>query len=58
MVPRQQGVFGRSNFKNKNKLTVTYRGISFLPSRNDTLSSPPYCVGIKIKSVPEEKSNE
>ena len=59
MMTHQQGIFGRRNSKNKiNGLKSIYRGISFLPSSNNTPSSPSYCVGSKIKSVYEEKYNE
>ena len=40
------------------KLTVTPRAISYQPSSNDTPSSPPYHIGIKIKWVPENIYNE
>ena len=39
-------------------MTVTSRCIFLLSSSNDTPPSPPYHVGIKIKSVPEYKYNE
>ena len=53
MVPGQRGIDRISPYKNI-KLTVTSRGISFRLSSNNTPSSPPYSVGIKIKEVPEE----
>ena len=59
VIPRQQVIFGIREYKNKiNKFTVTSIAISFRSSSNNTPSSPPYCVGIKRKSVPEEKSDE
>ena len=39
-------------------LAVTSIQISFCLSSNNTPSSPPYNVGSKRKSVPEEKSND
>ena len=39
-------------------MIVTSRGISFQSSSNNTTSSPPYCVGIKRKSAPENIYNE
>ena len=39
-------------------MTVSYRAISFSPSSNKAPPSPPYCVGSKIKSLPEEIYNE
>ena len=44
--------------KIKIEFTVTHRGISFNSTSNNTPSSPLYCVGIKIKAAPEEKSKE
>ena len=59
MMPHQLGIFGRRNSKNKiNEMKYIYRGISFLPSSNNTPSSTSYCVVSKIKSVSEEKYNE
>ena len=58
-ITRQQGIYGRRASKNKiNKLTTTYRAISFSSSSNKTPPSPPYHVGSKRKVVLEEKSNE
>ena len=58
-VPHQQVVYGGRASKNKNnELTVISRAISFRPSSNKTPPSPPYCVGSKIKVLPEGKSNE
>ena len=34
------------------------RGISFLPSSNNTPSSPPFCIGSKRKELPEEKYDD
>ena len=46
-------------YKNKtNKLTVTSKRMSFRSLSNINPSSPPYCVDIKTKAVPEAKSNE
>ena len=57
-ITRQHGIFVRRASKNKNKLTVSSRGIYFRSSSNNTQSSPPYRVGIKIKALPEEKYNK
>ena len=35
----------------KTTLTESYRGISLCSYSNDTPSSPPYCLGSKIKSL-------
>ena len=54
-ITRQHGIFVRRASKNKNKLTVSSRGIYFGSSSNNTPISLPYCVGSKIEEVPEEK---
>ena len=39
-------------------MTVTYSGVYFWSSSNNTPSSPPYRVGIEIKSVTENIYDE
>ena len=58
MTPCQWVICSKRPSKTKKiTLTLSYRGISFLTSSNNTPSSPPYCPGIKIKSLNEVKHN-
>ena len=58
-IAQQWTIFRRRPSKyTRITLTDTPRGIYFQPSSNNTPSIPPYCVGSKRKSVPEERSNE
>ena len=57
-MSRQQVISVRKTSKNnKIRFTVTFRGIFFRTSSNNTPSIPPYIVAIKRKAVPEERSN-
>ena len=48
----------RPSKKTKITLTDSSRGISFHPSSNNTPSSPPSCLGSKIKALPEQKHDD